>query len=85
MTEAERRNLLYFEDPSMRGLYESMNEWQTQNNRQFFSVSIQEDGGRYCAIALVGPAEVVVSSVSGKRHATVSENGRLFVFSSDYS
>jgi hypothetical protein len=85
MTDADKPNLLYFESPSMRGLHERMSEWQAEDGRHLFSVSIQQDGGKYCAIALAGPAEVVITSTHGKRHAIVSENGRLYVYASDYS
>ncbi len=85
MADADKRNLLYFESPSMRGLYDSMNEWQQASNRRLLSVSIQQDGGRFCAIALTNPTEVVVTSADGKKHAIVSENGRLFVYPSQYS
>ena len=71
--------------PGLRGLYESMIQWQQENNRRLSSISIQNDGGAFCAIALAGPAEVMVTSADGNRRAIVSENGRLFVYASDYS
>jgi hypothetical protein len=85
MPEASKRNLQYFESTSMRGLYETMSEWQRESNRRLSSVSIQHDGGMYCAIALAGPVETTLVSADGKRRAIVSENGRLFVYASDYS
>ncbi len=85
MPDGGKSNLLYFEYPTMRGLYESMDKWQQENNRRLFSISIQPEGGAYCAIALAGPAEITVTGKDGKKHAIVSENGRLFVYASDYS
>jgi hypothetical protein len=85
MPNASKHDLVYFESPSMRSLYEDMNEWQRDNDRALFSVSIQRDGGNYCAIAVAGPTEVTVTNAGGNRHAVVSENGRLFVYASEYS
>jgi hypothetical protein len=85
MPDASKHNLLYFESPSMRGLHESMNTWQLDNNRRISSVSVQRDGGNYCAIAVGGPIEATVTSTDGSKHATVSENGRVFVYASEYS
>jgi hypothetical protein len=85
MPDASKHNLLYFESPSMRGLHESMNRWQLDNNRRISSVSVQRDEGNYCAIAVSGPIETTVTSTDGSKHATVSENGRLFVYASEYS
>lgn len=76
MSDIDKRNLVYFEDPSMRGLYESMDKWQQANNRRLLSVSIQQDGGNYCCIALTNPTEVVITSVDGKRHADVLDNNQ---------
>jgi hypothetical protein len=78
-------DLLYFESPTMRGLHQSMNGWQRDNERHLTSVSVQRDGDLFCAIAVAGPAEVAITSANGKRHAIVSENGRLFTYSSEYS
>jgi hypothetical protein len=35
MSDMNKRNLVYFENPSMRGLYACMDEWQQANNRRF--------------------------------------------------
>jgi hypothetical protein len=75
MSDINKRNLVFFENPSMRGLYESMDEWQQANNRRLLSVSIQQDGGNYCCIALTNPTEVVITSADGKIRATVGPFG----------
>lgn len=85
MADVDERTLLYFEGQSVRNLYDQMDEWQRVNHRHLSSVSVQQEGHGYSAIALAHPLEVVITSASGKRHATVSENGRLFVFASEYS
>jgi len=85
MPAASKRNLLYFQSPSMRGLHRSMDEWQQANDRQLSWVNIQRDDGNFCAIAIADPVEVTVTSTDGRKHATVSKNGRLFVYPSDYS
>jgi hypothetical protein len=85
MADADERNLLYFEGNSVRNLYDQLDEWQRLNQRRLYSVSVLQEGHGYSAIALAHPLEVVITSASGKRHATVSENGRLFVFASEYS
>jgi hypothetical protein len=69
MSEMNKRNLVYFEHSTMRGLYDSMEEWQQANNRRLLSVSVQPDGGNFCCIALTNPTEVVISSADGKHVA----------------
>lgn len=85
MPDADQRTLLYFEGASMRFLYELMDQWQRETGRRLLSVSVQPDGDTFCAIALTSPAEVVITSAKGEKHAIVSENGRLFVYPSEYS
>jgi hypothetical protein len=74
MADMNKRNLVYFENPSMRGLYACMDEWQQANNRRFHSMSIQRDEGSYCCIALTNPTEVVITSADGKNHAMVGSS-----------
>lgn len=76
MSDLNKRNLLYFEDSSMRGLYDSMDEWQRANNRRLHSVSIQQDCGNYCCIALTNPTEVVITNADGTRHVDLHEGQR---------
>ena len=71
MSGMNKRNLVYFENPSMRGLYECMDEWQQVNNRRLLSISVQQDSGNYCCIALTNPTEVVITSEDGQRHVNV--------------
>jgi hypothetical protein len=79
MSDTNKRNLVYFENPSMHGLYASMEEWQQANDRRLLSISVQQDGGNYCCIALTNPTEIVITSADGKQHAGVAKDGRLRV------
>jgi hypothetical protein len=79
MSDLNKHNLVYFENPSMRGLYDCMEEWQGDNNRRLLSISVQQDGGNYCCIALTNPTEVVITNADGKRHAQVTPAGSLKV------
>ena len=65
MSDANKRNLVYFENPSMRGLYACMEEWQQANNRRLLSISVQQDGGNYRCIAPTNPTEVVITDTDG--------------------
>jgi hypothetical protein len=77
MPYMNKRNLVYFEEPSMRGLYDCMEEWQQVNNRRLLSISIQQDGSNYCCIALTNPTEVVITSLDGRHHADVTAHRGL--------
>ena len=63
----------------MRELFDSMENWQNTNNKRLLSVSIQQDGGKFCCIALTNPTEVVITSADGHYHATVKSYGSLSV------
>jgi hypothetical protein len=65
--------------PSMRELYDRMEEWQHTNQKRLLSISIQQDAGKFCCIALTNPSEVVTSESSGSNHAFVSRDGALSV------
>jgi len=55
-----KHNLQYFESSSMRELYESIQNWQNENQKRLLSMSIQNDDGKFCCIALTNPSEVVI-------------------------
>ena len=78
MTDTNKHNLLYFESNSMRGLYESMDEWQHANSQRLLSVGIQQDGAKYCCIALTSPTEVI-TSLNSEAYADISGDGALWV------
>ncbi len=79
MSDENKRNLLYFESSSMRGLYDSMDNWQIKNRKRLLSISIQKDAENFCCIALTNPTEVVITDSNGRDHAIVFSNGRLRV------
>ncbi|WP_330181473.1 hypothetical protein OHB26_34670 [Nocardia sp. NBC_01503] len=79
MTATNKRNLVYFESPTMRGLYETMDAWQQEHELRLLSISIQQDNGTFCCIALTNPAEVVITSADGHHHASVNRFGLLAV------
>src|ERR1043165_7078236 len=79
MSDENKRNLQFFEAPSMRELYDCMQAWQEANQKRLLSVSIQADGGKFCCIALTNPTEVVITSSDGERHAKISSDGPLYV------
>lgn len=79
MSDENKRNLQYFEASSMRELYDCMQAWQEANQKRFLSVSVQEDRGKFCCIALTNPSEVVITNSNGSRYATIDSNGNLDV------
>jgi hypothetical protein len=78
MSDESKRNVQYFEAPSMRVLHELLEAWQIRNKTRFLSVSIEQDGGEFCCIALTNPTEVVIVDGFGSRQASVLD-GRLCV------
>jgi hypothetical protein len=79
MSDMSKRNLVYFEHSSMRGLYNEMERWQQATSKRLLSVSVQRDGDNYCCIALTNPTEVVITSQDGKNHAGVTGLGSLVI------
>ena len=79
MSDENKRNLQFFEAGSMRELYDCMQAWQDANKKRFLSVSIQEDGGKFCCIALTNPSEVVITNSDGSRDEEVNRDGCLHV------
>jgi len=71
-----KRNLLYFESSSMRGLYECMDAWQEENQKRLMSVSIERDGSLFCCIGLSNPTEVYITSPRGGVADTITIDGR---------
>jgi hypothetical protein len=65
MSEANKQNILYFERPSMRSLFECMENWQNTEGKRFLSASIHKDGDLFCCIALTNPMEVVICNGMG--------------------
>ena len=69
----------YFESATMKGLFQTMQEWQQTNHKRLLSTNIQRDEGKFCCIALTNPTEVVIFDGSGSNYAGVSSIGALYV------
>lgn len=80
MSDQNKDNLLYFESPTMRGLYECLENWQHANHQRFLSISIHQDNAGFCCIALTNPVEVVITDTFGRNHADVTRTNGLQVF-----
>ncbi len=78
MKDDNKKNILYFESDTMRGLFEEMEQWQNENKKRFLSTTIERDGDKYCCISLTNPSEVTIVGANGNK-ANVSKNGRLWV------
>ncbi len=65
MSDENKRNLVYFESPSMRGLYDCLEAWQQAHQKRFLSVSVHQDAGNFCCIALTNPTEVLLVDKDG--------------------
>ena len=60
-----KENLQYFESKSMKGLYQTMKDWQVKNEKRLLSTDIQQDGHLFTCIALTNPTEVVLCALNG--------------------
>jgi hypothetical protein len=60
MSDDNKRNIMFFESSSMRGLYEETDQWQVANRKRFHSVAIHKEDDVYCCIAFSNPTEVVL-------------------------
>lgn len=78
MLHENKRNIQYFESPSMHDLYKDMENWQNENHKRFLSTDIQKDGDMFCCIALTNPSEVVITNFRENDTAWVGD-GRLYV------
>jgi predicted RNA-binding protein len=76
MSEDHKHNILFFQNPTMKGLYEVMEIWQNDNQKRFLSMNIQKDGAIFYCIALTNPSEVIIVGGNGGNYAQVS-NGNL--------
>lgn len=65
MSDDNKRNLVFFESPSVRELYDKMDEWQKTNRKRFNSAAVQKDGDLFCCIAITNPTEVIVTDIGG--------------------
>ena len=74
MSDDNTRNLHYFEAPSMRKLFTKLEEWQAENQQRLLSVSVLNDQGVFCCIALTTPSEVIIVDGSQAGGARVTQS-----------
>lgn len=60
----DKSSLLYFENPTMRGLYECLETWQNTTQKQIRYLSVQQDQGKFCCIVLTGAWDMAQSSIT---------------------
>jgi len=72
VSDDNNRNLQYFESTSMRGLYEAIQNWQSETNKRLLSLGVERDGDEFCCIALTNPTEVIIKDRSGYGGVDVS-------------
>jgi hypothetical protein len=53
MSEDNKHNILFFESPTMKELYDTMESWQNANLKRFLSMSIQQDGENFVVLHLL--------------------------------
>lgn len=77
-----KRNLHYFEAPSMRELFAAVDAWQVEHRKRLLSLNVERDCDRFCCIALTNPTEVIIVDGTGYRGAEVSGGGlKVWAFS----
>ena len=61
-----KKNLLYFEASSIKGLHKVIEEWQNENQKRLLSFAVEKDGDMYCCLGLSNPTEVMVVNRSNE-------------------
>ena len=82
MKISNKRNIHFFESTSMKGLYQTLDEWQVQNEKRFLSLNIEKDGEDFTCIALTNPSEVILTNEDGKPLG-ISDHNALVVYKTD--
>lgn len=80
MKDDNTMNVVYFENATMRGLYQDIISWQEANQKRMLSLEIAKDGDLFCCIGLTNPSEVIICSGIGSDRSKISR-GRLLVSS----
>ena len=76
MEDSNKLNTLFFENTSMKGLYDTIESWQIENRKRLLSLNIQKDGDSFCCIALTNPSEVVIVGLDG--FGNVADRANVF-------
>jgi hypothetical protein len=79
-----KRNLQYFEAPSMRELFDVMQTWQAENKQRFLSLNVEQEGDSFCCIALTNPSEVIIVDGSSLDEGAAVHGQKLRVDESRY-
>ena len=66
MSDDNKRNLIFFEAPTMRALFTKMDTWQAKHRKRLASISIQPEGGAFACVALSNPTEVIIVDGNGR-------------------
>ena len=77
MANDNKRNLQYFEAPSMKELYSTIDNWQAKHRKRFASLHVERDGSNFCCIAMTNPTEVMIVNgyfADGVKGAEVKNN-----------
>ena len=77
-----KENLQYFENSSMRGLYNEMKGWQEKHQKRLLSTDIQQDGELFTCIALTNPSEVIICGGNSNHGQAAVYHGFLQVSAS---
>jgi len=77
MIDKNKQNLQYFEEDSMKALFETMKDWQEKNEKRLLSTTIHKDNDKFCCIALTNPTEVVITNIRGTKYVDVTYNNKL--------
>ena len=73
-----KENLQYFEATSMKGLFNSMKDWQVKNKKRLLSTNIQQEGDMFSCIALTNPTEVVLCTEKGEPIHSIRDRDGIF-------
>ncbi len=60
-----KRNLYYFNAPTMKALHKELDDWQEENQKRFLQLNVQKEGSEFSCLALTNPTEVVITDKYG--------------------
>jgi len=60
-----KKNLYYFNAPTMKALHKELDDWQEENQKRFLQLNVQKEGSEFCCLALTNPTEVVIMDKFG--------------------
>ncbi len=72
-----KRNIHFFQNPTMAGLYSDMDQWQETHRKRFAPIDVQKDADQFCCIALTNPTEVIIHARESPRTPYYEVNAAL--------